>query len=249
MWWLLIVCVVLALAFFVAVLNRVFQSPYHMAMIIGKPGSGKSTLMVKTILKCKKKGAVCYCNEPVIAQKLGINYISINDLAKSGINHCCLFIDEAGIDLDNRSYKTFSKELAAWFKLYRHNKIHIWLFSQTFDIDKKVRDLCDRFSILKQRLGVFCFERHIDIVIKLIQADGNSKEGYIVDDLEKRKLISGGLSIHFLPRWWRKFDSFDTSRLDDEKPPLKVVSVSADKLIKEVEKTEEEGEIEEETPA
>lgn len=211
---LIIIVVILGFVFLSAILTRAFQNPYHMTMIIGKPGSGKSTLMVKKILQAKRRGIPCYVNEPVIAARLGVNYISIDDLPKSGIKKCYLFVDEAGIDIDNRSYKSFKKELAAWFKLYRHNKINVFLFSQTFDIDKKVRDLCDRFSILKQRMGVFCFERHIDIIVRLIEADGYSKEGYIADDLEKRKLINGGLSIHFLPKWWKQFNSFDISRLE-----------------------------------
>lgn len=211
---LIVIIIVLFILFMGAALNKVFSNPYTIHMTIGKPGSGKSTLMVKRIIRSIKRGRRVLVNEEEIAKRLNVEYMPIERLASCRYENCDVYIDEAGIDVDNRAWKTQSKELAAWFKLHRHFKNNVYLFSQSYDIDKKIRDCCAHFSIVKQKFGVFIFEQRIDIIVRLIEADSFSKEGYIVDDLVKRKLISGGLSIHFMPRYWKLYDSWDTSRLE-----------------------------------
>lgn len=44
---------------------------------------------------------------------------------------------------DNRGFKNFPTEVRDYFKLQRHYKHVVILASQTFDVDKKIRDLAD----------------------------------------------------------------------------------------------------------
>lgn len=46
-----------------------------------------------------------------------------------------LLIDECSLIWDNRSYKSFRPEVARYFRLMRHYKNIVFLFSQNFDID------------------------------------------------------------------------------------------------------------------
>ena len=99
-------------------------------MVFGKKGSGKSTLMCKLALKYTKKGFKVYCNSYIP----GTYYF---DAADVGFYHfpekSVLLIDEVGMIWDNRDFKSFKKEVRDYFKLQRHYKHIVYLFSQSFD--------------------------------------------------------------------------------------------------------------------
>ena len=87
-----------------------------------------------------------------------------------------ILIDEVGMVWDNRDYKNFKPQTRDFFKLQRHAKLKIYLFSQTFDIDKKLRDLTDEMYLLTNRLRVWSSARRIDKTItisKSVDAEGN----------------------------------------------------------------------------
>lgn len=214
---LLVILTGIGLAFAVIV-KLVRRPPVPCHMYIGKPGAGKSTLMVKLILKDIKRGRTVACNDKQIAERLGVLYIPSQRIPYDCPDDCSLYLDEAGIDFDNRQFKNFSTDLRDFFKLHRHKNVNISLFSQQYDIDKKIRDICDGFSIVRPFFGLWLFERRVDIVIRMISAEKTADAvARIVDDLQKRNLLSGGIRIHFAPRYWRKFDSYDTSLLDAKK--------------------------------
>lgn len=212
----IVLCVILlAFVLYALLLRLLTKPPVPCRMVIGKPGAGKSTLMVRSIYRSKKAGRRVVCTDQHIADRMGVEYVPAQSLLSSGIRDCDLYIDEAGLEYDNRSYKTFSRDLLEFFKLHRHLGVSITLYSQQYDIDKKIRDVCDGFSLVRPILGFFILERYVDIVIRIIGAD-KSTDGVarIVDDLERRSILRRGLHIYFAPRWWRCFDSYDTSRVD-----------------------------------
>ena len=55
---------------------------------------------------------------------------------------------------DNRHFKDFKPEVRDWFKLQRHYRVKVYLFSQTFDIDKKLRDLTDDMFLIEKKFRI-----------------------------------------------------------------------------------------------
>lgn len=114
---------------------------------------------------------------------------------------------------DNRDYKNFKQQTRDFFKLHRHAKLKIYLFSQTFDIDKKLRDLTDEMYLLTNRMRVWSFARRIDKTItisKSIDSEGNKMNSTLIEDYKFVPLIfPGSLEITFIPIWIVFYDSYE----------------------------------------
>lgn len=123
-------------------------------MVFGKKGSGKSTLMVRLAYKYLAAGWDVYCTERLD----GCYFIDYKDVGFKNIPpHSVLLVDEVGMVWDCRNHKNFPPEVRDWFKLQRHYKVKVYLFSQTFDVDKKIRDLVDDNHITGQPYSLFFF--------------------------------------------------------------------------------------------
>lgn len=53
------------------------------------------------------------------------------------------------------------KRVIEWFRYQRHHKCRVYFFSQTFDIDKKLRDLADDMFLVNKYFRVFVVAKHI----------------------------------------------------------------------------------------
>ena len=100
-----------------------------------------------------------------------------------------------------------------WFKLQRHNKVTVYLFSQTFDVDVKLRNLTDAMYLITCHFSVFSVARKIKRGIVIVNPDGQS-EARIADSLEfVSPLLSlfGARSLIFtwIPSWVKYFNSFE----------------------------------------
>ena len=137
---------------------RKYANPYKLIMIFGKKGSGKSTLLTRLAIKYLKQGRIVYSNTPVFYP--GIRLFNVDDLGRYTFPpYSVVFIDECGMIWDNRDYRNFRNDVRDWFKLQRHHKVTVYLFSQTFDIDIKLRNLTDlmymctcHFNVISCRL-------------------------------------------------------------------------------------------------
>ncbi len=157
------------------------RQPNKFVNIFAPVGTGKTTLAVHTlrdeiykkiIEEGKEKKKKIYSNVPII----GAYRLKVKDLGKYLINDCIVIIDEAGIEMNNRDYKTnFTKTMLAWFKKHRHYKADIYYFSQAWDdSDKKMRDLATELWLLKKsfipfRVSVKKIKKRIEIVEGVIQ--------------------------------------------------------------------------------
>lgn len=56
-----------------------------------------------------------------------------------------MIIDEAGIDFNNREYKSFNTDMIEFFKLHRHYKLDIYVITQGIDIDLTIRRLITKW--------------------------------------------------------------------------------------------------------
>lgn len=121
---------------------------------VGLRGSGKSAYAAKLSRRYIKRGIPVYSNFELD----GCYLYDVEDLGKYLIEDCALILDEAGIDISNREWKStksavVSKEARRFWKLTRHYGIQdIHVFSQAFDFDITLRRLADRMYIIKSSI-------------------------------------------------------------------------------------------------
>ena len=174
-------------------------------MVFGKKGSGKSSYLAKLALKYSKKKYIIYTNMDDLNIP-GCRYIDAKNLGKFVPEpHSVILLDEVGMLFDNRNYKEFKPETRDFFKLQRHYKCIVYLASQSFDIDKKLRDLTDEMFLVSNLFGFLSLIRPITKKITLTEASSMG-ESKIADNL-KFKLFTSW-KVTYLPRYSEYFQSF-----------------------------------------
>ena len=187
-------------------LTRKYVNPYKLIMIFGKKGCGKSTYLTKLAYQHYNSGWTVFSTEDIpYSHKITYDVIGQYWFPE----HSVILIDEVGMIWDNRDFKNFKTSVRDWFKYQRHNKCKVYLFSQTFDIDKKLRDLTDSMYLLKNVGRVFSYGKKIrkSIVLNNSTAEAPSN---IAENLEFEPFIffwMGTRTITFIPRWSKNFDS------------------------------------------
>lgn len=232
----LIVIIVLVLSWHFLTVKYV--NKYRLYLLFGKKGCGKSTMLQKLAHYYQKRGYHVYCNIGDSSYP-GVVPIPINDLPrlskaykdkalrtqlrseyiKKGIRtvdfvlpNSVILCDEINLLWDNRDFKSFPKDMQAYFRLQRHYK-HIFIgFSQTYDCDKKIRDLADYLLIVKRtgRVWIHC-KSYVKKVVVISPEDENNREtATMTDDFIPLGFFYDWTSQFnaWLPRWVKKHDSF-----------------------------------------
>lgn len=205
--------IILAFLFY----TRKYCNPYKLIMVFGKKGSGKSTFMTKIAVQQMRKSKVVYSTVAIP----GVRLFDVDDIGRCNFPEgSIVLIDEVGMIWDNRQYKNFRNDVRDWFKLQRHNKVTVYLFSQTFDVDVKLRNLTDAMYLITCHFSVFSVARKIKRGIVIVNPDGQS-EARIADSLEFVSPIlslfgSRSLIFTWIPNWTKYFDSFELP----DKPPI-----------------------------
>ena len=214
-------------------------------MIFGKKGSGKSTILTKYAIKYMKKGWTVYSTEhipgvyfiqPEYIGKFNLkdyNYKPIDPDDYRGIKKLLvklrlkffphkpkvlLLIDEVGMIYDNRNFKNFNTKVRDFFKLQRHYYVKCVMFSQTFDVDKKLRDLTDAMYLVKNVARVFCYGKKIRKYQNISNDSMDGSGGKIVDDYEFEPFIlffAGSRTLTYIPKYSKSFNSFLAPKLPD----------------------------------
>lgn len=230
------------LVLYFAIFVRSFMCPKHphvLNVYFGVPGSGKTTFaahltkwalhesgiirwcrkhdnaLSRIILKSGyfKRRIDVYSNVPITgAYQLNAK----DDIGNFMIEDAKIIIDEAGIEYNNRSYKTFPQEAIYFYKYHRHYKTSVDVFSQSFDdMDVTLRRLAQNFYVVRKSLVPFC------VVARRIRR----KVG--VDDTTKQiaDLYSMGLPILdtkriFSPPLWKMFNSYSRKELPHKDFPM-----------------------------
>lgn len=207
-------------------LTRKYLNPYKLIMVFGGKGSGKSTLLVRLVHQHLKQGWTVYCTEKIP----GTYHISYDDIGFVEFQpNSVLFLEEIGTVWHNRQFKHFKNEVRDWFKLQRHRRVKVYMFSQTFDVDKILRDLTDDMYLVEKYLRVFSYAKRIVKRTVLVKATAEAPSK-IEENLEFDSFWffwCGSRFLTFIPKYVKDFDSFIADDLERKEfeyiPPLPVI--------------------------
>lgn len=182
-----------------------FRTNFTLNYLLGRKGAGKTSYMVKLMLLYKKRGWTIYTDLK------GVNIPGVRIFDLKSLKDCsppprsAVFLDEVGLSMDNRQYASFSTGLRDWYALQRHYKCVVFINSQAFDVDKKVRDRVDNFLFL-QKIGPLSFIRPI-----IQQVRPNDMSNPQCDNPVSQVYRWGSIfawKIIYLPKYQKYFDSF-----------------------------------------
>lgn len=181
-----------------------YRCPYKLVMLFGKKGSGKNTLLTKLSIKYNAMGYHVFSDSRIFnTYELSTDWIGKYDFPENSV----LMIEEAGITWSNRDFKTFPKEVAKFFKLQRHHKVIVYLASQSFDVDKKLRDLCDEMYLCTNWMGIFSVAKKINKRIAIHNAsENNDGESFLTETYSFD--FPWNWKYTYIPRWIPFFNSF-----------------------------------------
>lgn len=165
----------------------------------GVPGSGKTTLAAKIVLENLKRGVNTYTNVPI----KGALLFDASDIGSIDISDGEMILDEAGIQFNNRKFKTLPQSTIEWFKLSRHYGIrNIHIFSQSYDdMDITLRRLADEIYVIKRSLIPLLFsKRRIKVKVGIDKDTHQIMDQYFFQFL--------GINTYVGYHYWHMFDSW-----------------------------------------
>ncbi len=242
MWYVIILIVFFALLIPFLYLSRKYMNPYKLIMVFGKKGSGKTTLLAKIAYQNLKKGRYVYSTEQVPGViRFDADIIGERSFPEDSV----VLLDEAGMKFDSRDFKTFPKSVRNYFKYQRHEKNTVYLFSQSFDIDKKIRDLTDSMYLCTCHFGIISVARKIKKNFMIVEASAQG-ESRIADNLEFEPLWLSLFGVRtciltFIPRWSPLFNSHEKLGIPIyEKMDIEPIPEAAAKMFKFMDSDDEE---------
>lgn len=189
------------------VIQKRISPQYYLDVYFGVPGVGKTTVAAYLARNDLKKKKAVWSNVPIVGAKC---LFPEEDIGKYLISNGRVIIDEAGIQYNNRNFKKFSNEATEFFKLHRHYKLNISVFSQGYnDFDKKIRDLAQRLYILKASiLPFFIVSTRIRKKIGINELTKDIVDEYYLSRFEFKLIFS--------PPLWKLFSSWDHPSLPEK---------------------------------
>ncbi len=209
----IIVLELLAAAVFVFIMYHVikYRNPYKLIMVFGAKGSGKTTHMTKMGIKHLNKGWNVYCDRIIP----GCELFQVEDFGKYKFpEKSVILIDEVGTLWDNRNFKSFPPHVRDYFKYQRQYKNKVYLYSQAFDIDKKIRDLTDHIYVLQNFFNFLSLGRRVTKKTVIVDAeDSPTGESKITESYKFDPFWT--MAVTYIPKWAKFFNSFNPPELPD----------------------------------
>lgn len=191
-----------------------YSNPYKLIMVFGKKGAGKTTYLCKLTQQYLKKGRPVYstCDIPGAYRIQGTDVGNVQFPPESVI-----LMDEVGMLYDNRNWKNGNMTSAVrdYFKLQRHYRHTVYLFSQAWDIDVKLRNLTDSMYLLINYFGFFTVGKQIKRRIVVVKPSQDC-ESRIADELVISPFLMtpfGARIFVYIPHWCKLFDSHEAPAL------------------------------------
>ena len=200
-----ILCITVTLVIMIwHLLTRRYLSPYTFCVVFGKKGVGKSLSMQKDLIKHNRRGWKCFADSNTdlpFVKKIDCSRLYAYKFPSNSF----ICIDEVNLLWDNRDFKSFDRRVQDFFRQQRKKRVKIIAYSQTFDCDKKLRDLADRLAIQKKLMRVFTVRRYYVKTPRVISAEDARDTSRIVDDYVKVPWIFKGIDITYIPRYCRYY--------------------------------------------
>lgn len=188
----------------IIILKKRYGNPYQLIFLFGKKGAGKSCYLIHEIKKHLKRGWIVYSD--LHTNIKGVRHISAEDLKEfKPVENSLICLDEVGLTWSNRDFKNFDKKLTEFFKLQRHFRCKVIMNSQSFDVDKKIRDVTDSMILQSNLFNCISISRPIIRRVTLVEASAEG-ESRIADNLEFAKIWHWRL--YWMPKYFKYFDSF-----------------------------------------
>lgn len=188
----------------------------------GVPGTGKTTFLasiavkeLKKIQRGKSKYNAVYTN----FYCKGCNKIEFDDLKKYKLYDSLILLDEITLDADNRKFKQFTDDIRDMFILHRHLGLDIIYATQSFElVDLKIRQLTQELWYLSRSvvpfLNKFTTAKRIYRNISINEYSSELTLGYRFCNLIE-SFFTSNYKIRFLPLYYKYFDSYDESVLEN----------------------------------
>lgn len=179
----------------------------------GVPGAGKTSVAAWLTRSSLRKGIRVLSNVEIKdAYKLDSDDLGLVDMSFNG-QGCHVVYDEAGIDFDNRNYSAFARSSKPkYFATHRHQTNMVDVFSQGYDIDKRIRDRTSKaglFYLARFPIKGFVFYRKIKKIFLINKEDKQMIDGFDFYGLPR---------ILYVRSIWDSFDTLDKTVLGDLKP-------------------------------
>lgn len=199
----MVICIAFLLCFFIY-LNLKYRNPYKLIFVFGKKGSGKSCYMVRQMLRYLRSGWNVYTDMADVRIP-GVRIIEVSQFSMFRPEpHSLICLDEVGISMDNRSFKSFPPGLRDFFKYVRKMECVVIMNSQAYDVDKKVRDTTDSMLLLQSIGALISIARPIRRSITLTAPTADS-ESRIADTLRFGNIFTW--KFYWMPGYFRYFNS------------------------------------------
>lgn len=182
-------------------------------VVFGVPGSGKSTLATKIARQEIEKYDQGKDHYKVFSNfyiEGAIEFDPLQDLGVYDIRNAVIIIDEAGIDFNNRKYKTFPDRILKWAKLHRHYRCAVFVFSQAYDdMEITFRRIAQYYWVCTKLPFKLLLVRPIRRVIGIDEQTHQIADMYFWDNWH--------LKIVIMKKYWQFFDSFEAPPLEAKK--------------------------------
>ena len=195
-------------------------------VFFGKPGCGKTTLAVKFAKKFSKKYDHTFLNFSNSVP--GCTACDLVDLGEWTFpKHSYIGVDEAGIEYNNRKFKSFPQHTIAWYKLHRHFLCDVDVFSQSWDdMDVTLRRLVDQLWYV-YKIGPWTLCRR---VYKRVTVDKNTEQ--IIDGYRMAHMLwlifwplqafgwpfDKKFTLTYRPFYYKYFDTYEMLPLPVKDP-------------------------------
>lgn len=172
----------------------------------GVPGSGKTSMAALLSKYSQKENVTVLSNFQLKgAYKVDASDLGVVDMSFDGYG-CHAILDEASSDFDSRNFKGFAKsEAKDYFSFHRHQNNMVDVFSQGYDIDKRIRDRASAsglFHLKRFPIPGFVFYRQIRKVLFIKKDDKQMIDGFKYMGLPR---------IIYSRSVWNDFDTLDLS--------------------------------------
>ena len=208
------------------------KHPHVLNVYFGVPGSGKTTFAAYlTKWALHENPIITFCRKhrnPITSLILSSRYLKRRiavysnvpitgayrldakaDIGFYMIQNAKIIIDEAGIEYNNRNYKSFPQEAIYFYKYHRHYKVSVDVFSQSYeDMDVTLRRLAQNFFVVRRSLVPFCV-----VALRIRRRVGVDVQTKQIQDLYSMGLPILDTKRIFAPSLWKMFNSYSRKEL------------------------------------